>query len=116
MIGLAYSGYYGKHFGHLSLGSPGFPFGMEDFLLHHRHVDGPGCTAVFKVVRDGPGTPKGEWLRENVPDKGKRIIFGRLTCFQIYMAAFLRYGTFIPIQGLWRGPYPMEVWRHSPRI
>jgi predicted MFS family arabinose efflux permease len=48
-----------------------------------------GCTAVFKVVRDGPGTPKGEWLRENVPDK-ERIILGRLTFFQIYIAAFLR--------------------------
>jgi len=64
------------------------------------------CTAVFfKVVRDRPGTPKGEWLRENVPDKAKaipiflplRMIFGSLTFWQISMAALFRYGMFTAI-------------------
>jgi len=64
------------------------------------------CTAVFfKVVRNRPGKPKGEWLRENVPDKGKaipiflslRMIFGSLTFWQISMAALFRYGMFTAI-------------------
>jgi hypothetical protein len=106
MIGLAYSGYHGKYSDHLSIGARGFPFWMENFLRHHRHIADPDCTAVFKVVRDGPGTPKGEWLREHVPDKGKKMIFGSLTFLQIYIAAVFRYGTFSAIRRLQGGPYP----------
>jgi hypothetical protein len=92
------------------------PLEWKTSFVHHRHIDGPDCTAVFKVVRDGPGTPKGEWLREHVPDKGKKKILGRLAFWQISMAAFFRNETFVAIRGLGEGPYPMEVFGYSPTI
>ena len=81
------------------------------------------CVTVFKVVRDRPeSTAAGERVAPNVPGKeghipirvSLRMIFGSLAFWQISAVAFFRYGTFVAIQGLWAGPYLMEVLGYSP--
>ncbi len=80
------------------------------------------CVTVFKVVRDRPDSQKRERGEGNATDKEEHIpiilslkmIFGSLAFWQISAAAFFRYGTFVAIQGLWAGPYLMEVLGYSP--
>ncbi|MGB7572428.1 MAG: MFS transporter [Thermodesulfobacteriota bacterium] len=43
-----------------------------------------------------------------------RLILGSLTFWQIGAAAFFRYGTFVSLQGLWLGPYLIDIRGHSP--
>jgi MFS family permease len=43
-----------------------------------------------------------------------RLILGSLTFWQIGAVAFFRYGTFVSLQGLWLGPYLIEIRGHSP--
>ncbi len=43
-----------------------------------------------------------------------RMILGSLAFWQIGAAAFFRYGTFVSLQGLWLGPYLMDIRGHSP--
>lgn len=43
-----------------------------------------------------------------------RLILGSLTFWQIGIVAFFRYGTFIGLQGLWLGPYLINVKGYSP--
>lgn len=42
-----------------------------------------------------------------------RLILGSLAFWQIGAIAFFRYGTFIGLQGLWLGPYLMEIEGYS---
>ena len=43
-----------------------------------------------------------------------RLILGSLTFWQVGAVAFFRYGTFVSLQGLWLGPYLMEIKNFSP--
>ena len=43
-----------------------------------------------------------------------RLILGSLTFWQIGAAAFFRYGTFVSLQGLWLGPYLIDIRGYSP--
>ncbi len=43
-----------------------------------------------------------------------RLVLGSLAFWQIGTVAFFRYGTFISLQGLWLGPYLMDIKRYSP--
>jgi MFS family permease len=43
-----------------------------------------------------------------------RLILGSLTFWQIGAIAFFRYGTFVGLQGLWLGPYLIDIKRYSP--
>ena len=43
-----------------------------------------------------------------------RLVLGSLAFWQIGAIAFFRYGTFIGLQGLWLGPYLMEIKGYSP--
>jgi MFS family permease len=43
-----------------------------------------------------------------------RLILGSLTFWQIGAVAFFRYGTFVSLQGLWLGPYLIDIRGHSP--
>ena len=43
-----------------------------------------------------------------------RLILGSLAFWQIGAVAFFRYGTFVGLQGLWLGPYLMEIKGYSP--
>lgn len=43
-----------------------------------------------------------------------RLILGSLTFWQIGTVAFFRFGVFMALQGLWLGPYLMEIKRYSP--
>ena len=69
--------------------------------------------AFLGVVREGPKPvmSKGEGfpLREMV-----RMLVGRRDYWLISFSTFLRYGIFVAIQGLWAGPYLMEVMGLSP--
>jgi sugar phosphate permease len=43
-----------------------------------------------------------------------RLILGSFTFWQIGIVAFFRYGTFVSLQGLWLGPYLMNIKGYSP--
>jgi MFS family permease len=43
-----------------------------------------------------------------------RMVLGSLAFWQMGTIAFFRYGTFIGLQGLWLGPYLMEIKGYSP--
>jgi MFS family permease len=43
-----------------------------------------------------------------------RLILGSLTFWQIGAIAFFRYGTFVGLQGLWLGPYLIDIQGYSP--
>jgi MFS family permease len=43
-----------------------------------------------------------------------RLILGSLSFWQIGVVAFFRYGTFVSLQGLWLGPYLINIKGHSP--
>ena len=43
-----------------------------------------------------------------------RLILGSITFWQIATVAFFRYGTFVGLQGLWLGPYLMDIKGYSP--
>ena len=43
-----------------------------------------------------------------------RLILGSLVFWQIGVAAFFRYGTFVSLQGLWLGPYLIDTQGYSP--
>jgi sugar phosphate permease len=43
-----------------------------------------------------------------------RMVLGSLTFWQIASVSFFRYGTFIGLQGLWLGPYLMDIHGFSP--
>ena len=77
---------------------------------------------VFKVVRDRPEEGNGEGSAGNPSGKKEKIpvllslrmILGNLSFWQIATTGFFRYGTFVAIQGLWAGPYLMEILGYSP--
>jgi sugar phosphate permease len=80
------------------------------------------CAAVYKIVRDRPEKaeypiPQGQvsGREEKIPLLlPVRTIFGNLVFWQIAATAFLRYGTFVAIQGLWGGPYLIDILGYSP--
>jgi MFS family permease len=43
-----------------------------------------------------------------------RLVLGSLAFWQFGAIAFFRYGTFVGLQGLWLGPYLMEIKGYSP--
>ncbi len=43
-----------------------------------------------------------------------RLILGSLAFWQIGAVTFFRYGTFVSLQGLWLGPYLINIRGHSP--
>jgi MFS family permease len=43
-----------------------------------------------------------------------RLLLGSLTFWQIGAVAFFRYGTFVGLQGLWLGPYLIDIKGYSP--
>ena len=45
-----------------------------------------------------------------------RLILGSLTFWQTGVVIFFRYGTFVGLQGLWLGPYLMEIRGYSPML
>lgn len=80
------------------------------------------CAMVFKVVKDRPEITMGEQDTGSASGKEDhlpilfswRMIFGSLAFWQISTLNFFRYGTFVAIQGLWGGPYLMDVLGYSP--
>jgi len=80
------------------------------------------CVLVFKVVRDRPEGTSGDQgmgsaseRKEYIPPRvSLRMIFRSLAFWQISAINFFRYGTFVAIQGLWGGPYLMDVLGYSP--
>jgi sugar phosphate permease len=77
---------------------------------------------VFKIVRDRPKGSMEERGAQNPPPGDKpipvrvslRMIFGSFAFWQMAPVNFFRYGTFVAIQGLWGGPYLMDVLGYSP--
>jgi MFS family permease len=48
--------------------------------------------------------------------KSSLLVLGTLSFWQIGSIAFFRYGTFVALQGVWLGPYLMEIKRFTPVV
>jgi MFS family permease len=46
--------------------------------------------------------------------KSIKLVFGTLSFWQIGSLAFFRYGTFVALQGVWLGPYLMDIKGFTP--
>jgi MFS family permease len=75
---------------------------------------------VFKAVKDSSDEhrrvdtePMGDNGRSNGPIKGIVTVFLLPSFWLISLAAFVRYGTFISISGLWAGPFLEHIYRIS---
>jgi sugar phosphate permease len=74
---------------------------------------------VYVVVRDRPasGAAQTEDVKESADKKGMLAawgdIFGRRDFWLLGIIAFAWYGNYLALQGLWGGPYLMEVVRLS---
>jgi MFS family permease len=72
---------------------------------------------AFRVL--APTSASHRATRAELPDgltvgRSAAMILGSLSYWQIAMAAFFRYGTFVALQGLWFGLYLMDVRGLSP--
>ncbi|MBW2311019.1 MAG: MFS transporter [Deltaproteobacteria bacterium] len=75
---------------------------------------------IFKAVKDSSKehrtvdtTPRGDNSRSSGPIKGIVAVFLLPSFWLISLAAFVRYGTFISISGLWAGPYLEHMYHLS---
>jgi MFS family permease len=75
---------------------------------------------IFKAVKEFSDEPRNSDTkpmsdngRSNGPIKGIVAIFLLPSFWLISLAAFVRYGTFISISGLWAGPYLEHIYRIS---
>ena len=77
---------------------------------------------IYMVVKDYPAEyktrnasylPKKDWLKESVD--GILLVLRLPSFWLIALAAFVRYGTYISIAGLWAGPYLEHIY-HIPLI
>ena len=85
-----------------------------------------GClTAVITLVFFTLVSDRPERTKEHFSNSGKdrntlsiariaRILLTRREYWLISLGNFMRYGSFVAIQGLWAGPYLMEVLNYSP--
>jgi len=75
---------------------------------------------IFWILREGKDTEKGKeppFLQSEEKInifESIRLIFGNLSFWQIGTVAFFRYGTFVALQGLWLGPYLMDIKGFTP--
>jgi len=75
---------------------------------------------IFKAVKDSSdehrstdAKPLGDNGRSNGPVKGIVTVFLLPSFWLISLAAFVRYGTYISISGLWAGPFLEHIYRIS---
>jgi MFS family permease len=69
-----------------------------------------GAGGSRKDSGDPPTTPESSLsILESI-----RHVLGSLSFWQIGSITFFRYGTFVSLQGLWLGPYLMDVHGYSP--
>jgi MFS family permease len=83
-----------------------------------------GITAVLSFLTFfilGSGKKKPEGLISSLPSQQEisilqsfRLILGSLAFWQIGAVAFFRFGIFMGLQGLWLGPYLMDIKGYSP--
>ncbi len=70
---------------------------------------------VFLVLKSNGGDTRHEDLSHSVPGKrtgvagSLRLVVSALSFWQISALAFFRYGTLVALQGLWLGPYFMDI-------
>jgi len=77
------------------------------------------ASATFFILREAKGDNDGLASSPSFqPEIGIlqsfRSILGSLSFWQIGAVAFFRYGTFVSLQGLWLGPYLINIRGHSP--
>jgi sugar phosphate permease len=61
--------------------------------------------------RDAPAATGADWRRQM---RGLRLALGDHQVWLISWSAFIRYGILAAVQGLWAGPYLMDVMGYSP--
>jgi sugar phosphate permease len=93
-------------------------FGWRSSFVVIAVLQGLVTMLVYGVVRDRPPAAPGEALKKSIESTGMlaawREIFGRKDFLLLGMLSFFWYGNYLAVQGLWGGPYLMEI-LHLPR-
>ena len=73
---------------------------------------------IYRVLKEEKKENKKAIFSSSKPEIGIlqsiRMILGSLSFWQLAGIAFFRYGTFVGLQGLWLGPYLMDIKGFSP--
>jgi len=89
--------------------------GWRQTLIYAGGINAVLSILVFWVLKGNAGNTQQDDLPHSVPDKKTgivesfRLVVSNLSFWQIGALAFFRYGTFVALQGLWLGPYFMDI-------
>jgi MFS family permease len=77
---------------------------------------------IFLVLKEKDNGERTEALLASSPQqnigviRSAQLVLGTLSFWQIGSIAFFRYGTFVALQGVWFGPYLINIKRFTPLI
>jgi MFS family permease len=77
---------------------------------------------IFLVLKEKDNGERTEALLASSPQqnigviRSAQLVLGTLSFWQIGSLAFFRYGTFVALQGVWFGPYLINIKRFTPLI
>jgi len=88
--------------------------GWRQTLIYAGMINVALSIVVFWVLKGSNRNKEGDSLPRAIQDQkgigaSLRMVVGSLSFWQISALAFFRYGTFIALQGLWLGPYLMDI-------
>lgn len=89
--------------------------GWRQTLIYAGSINVILAILVFRVLKSDDRNAQHEDLPHSVQDKktgiaeSLRLVVNTLSFWQIGALAFFRYGTFVALQGLWLGPYFMDI-------
>jgi sugar phosphate permease len=90
--------------------------GWRQTLIYAGSINVILAILVFWVLKsDGRNAQQHDDLHHSIQDKktgimeSLRLVVSNLSFWQISALAFFRYGTFVALQGLWLGPYFMDI-------
>ena len=88
-------------------------FGWRSSFVVIAVLQGLVTLLVYGIVRDRPALASGQAVRNSVAATGMlaawREIFGRGDFLLLGLLSFFWYGNYLAVQGLWGGPYLMNI-------
>jgi sugar phosphate permease len=88
-------------------------FGWRSSFVVIAVLQGMVTLLVYGVVRDRPPIASGQTVKSSVEATGMlatwREIFGRKDFLLLGLLSFFWYGNYLAVQGLWGGPYLMNI-------
>jgi len=106
-------GNVGNLFGTVPLAIAVNAFGWRNSFVVIAVLQGAATLFVYGIVRNRPPLAAGQAARSSVEATGMlaawREIFGRRDFLLLGLLSFFWYGNYLAVQGLWGGPYLMNI-------